>query len=91
VVYRGSALPKNEPNMVMFIAKPADNLPFKRFLVGFSMSNVGSHVAVDGYQISIAIEQICPQFFCIGPLWNEYIPLYKDCVNLLKLIRSSFS
>ena len=44
------------------------------------MSNVGSHVAVNGYDICFAIEQIFLQQFFIGPLWNEYIPLYMDCV-----------
>ena len=44
------------------------------------MSKVGNHMAVNGYKICFAIEQTFPQFVCIGLLWNEYIPLYMDCV-----------
>ena len=66
--------------MLIIRAKLADNLPFKRFLVVFFMSKVGSHVAVNGYEICFAIEQIFPQIFGIGSLRNEYIPLYMDCV-----------
>jgi hypothetical protein len=37
--------------MVIFGAKLADNLLFKMFLVVFCMLKVGSHLAVNGYEI----------------------------------------
>ena len=37
-------------------------------------------MAVDGYEICFAIEKKCPQFFCLRPLRNKYIPLCMDCV-----------
>ena len=71
---------KNEENIVIFEAKIANNLPFERFVVILFMSKVGNHMAVNGYKICFSIEQTFPQLFCIRPLWNEYIPLYMDCV-----------
>ena len=56
----------NEQNMVSFRAQFAEDLPCKRFLVFCVKSWV--YVAVDGYEICFAIEQIFPHNFCIGTL-----------------------
>ena len=60
--------------------KIAQNLQFERFLVIFFPSKVENHMAVNNYTIFFTIKQTFPQKFCIGPLWNAYIPLFMDCV-----------
>ena len=71
--------------MVILNAKIADNLAKMRFMVDFFMSKVGNHMGANCCKICFAIEPFFPQHFCIGPLWNVYIPLYMDCVVLYAL------
>ena len=63
------------------ISKIWPNQPIIFTKEGF-MPQFGSSVAVVG-EICFNMKQLVPQFVCIKLLWNEYIPLYMDCVVLI--------